>query len=638
MASLFLSYDHGDAARAAPIVSALEEAGHAVWWDRHISGGAEYNDEIEAAVEKADAVVVLWSKRSVRSAWVRDEAAEGREQGKLIPVLIDAIKPPMGFRQFQTINLTRSGRGQGEASLRQLLDAIDRLGGTTRTASPPAMARRSRHFGLIGRRTSLAVAAFVILVPGAVLIWTWRGPPKLAVVAVAASDSGARSQALSSDLNVKLGTLAHVGGSKWQLADPHSPPTNPDLLFRVADTGSVARPQASVVLLDGKRSSVIWSREFAQAKGTEADLRLRLSLTAGRVLGCALEARATEELPPNLYKLFLAGCANEAETSNTEPHKTARIMRAIVNQKPRFGPAWSRLLLADVQEVSLARLGGTGLADAEKVLAEDIRKARKVIPDLRELKLIEPNPNPLSPFDYAGALEASVREKAVAPDMALIWRIEADNLARVGRLADAIVSARRAAELDPLSPAATTELIYTLAWGGQIELAKEELQKAELMWSGTDALRDAQWAFHLRYGDLKLAMALRPASRNDPYFRARLEPTPANVNPVVADIQRALARSDFNQFGYAVQALGEFDKTDEAFAWLSRTPKEKVAEFSYVLFRPGMAGVRRDPRFMAVAKRIGLLGYWRKSGRWPDFCSEPDLPYDCKEVAAKLSA
>lgn len=89
MANIFLSYDHDDAASAAPIVSALEKAGHKVWWDRNIHGGAQYNSEIEKAVADADALVVLWSERSVQSAWVRDEAAEGRERGKLVPASLD---------------------------------------------------------------------------------------------------------------------------------------------------------------------------------------------------------------------------------------------------------------------------------------------------------------------------------------------------------------------------------------------------------------------------------------------------------------------------------------------------------------------------------------------------------------------
>ena len=77
-----MSYDHEDAAKAAPIAAVLEKAGHNVWWDRRIDAGAEYNNEIEGAVERADAVLVLWSERSIRSAWVRDEAAEGPRPGQ----------------------------------------------------------------------------------------------------------------------------------------------------------------------------------------------------------------------------------------------------------------------------------------------------------------------------------------------------------------------------------------------------------------------------------------------------------------------------------------------------------------------------------------------------------------------------
>jgi hypothetical protein len=39
---------------------------------------------------------------------------------------------------------------------------------------------------------------------------------------------------------------------------------------------------------------------------------------------------------------------------------------------------------------------------------------------------------------------------------------------------------------------------------------------------------------------------------------------------------------------------------------------------------------------MRVAQRLGLITYWQQSGRWPDYCFEPGLPYDCKKEAAKL--
>src|SRR5215213_9360185 len=101
MAGVFLSYDRDDAAKARSIALALEKAGHSVWWDWHIKGGAQYSKEIEQALKRAEAVVVLWSQRSVDSAWVRDEAAAGRDTGRLVPVKLDESEPPLGFRQYQ---------------------------------------------------------------------------------------------------------------------------------------------------------------------------------------------------------------------------------------------------------------------------------------------------------------------------------------------------------------------------------------------------------------------------------------------------------------------------------------------------------------------------------------------------------
>jgi len=41
MASVFLSYVREDAEKARTIATLLDRAGHSVWWDRQIKGGAE---------------------------------------------------------------------------------------------------------------------------------------------------------------------------------------------------------------------------------------------------------------------------------------------------------------------------------------------------------------------------------------------------------------------------------------------------------------------------------------------------------------------------------------------------------------------------------------------------------------------
>ena len=54
-----------------------------------------------------------------------------------------------------------------------------------------------------------------------------------------------------------------------------------------------------------------------------------------------------------------------------------------------------------------------------------------------------------------------------------------------------------------------------------------------------------------------------------------------------------------------------------------------------MLFRPDLAHVRADPRFMRVAAERGLVHYWTSTGQWPGFCSDEKLRYDCKAEAAK---
>lgn len=124
MAALFISYARQDEDAARAIAQALASEGHEVWWDRHIAGGSEYSREIERQLETSDHVLVLWSGHSAASPWVRDEAAAGRDSGKLVPLSLDGAAPPLGFRQFQTIDLQDWLRVPGEPLPERLRESV----------------------------------------------------------------------------------------------------------------------------------------------------------------------------------------------------------------------------------------------------------------------------------------------------------------------------------------------------------------------------------------------------------------------------------------------------------------------------------------------------------------------------------
>ena len=47
------------------------------------------------------------------------------------------------------------------------------------------------------------------------------------------------------------------------------------------------------------------------------------------------------------------------------------------------------------------------------------------------------------------------------------------------------------------------------------------------------------------------------------------------------------------------------------------------------LFTPVMRDVRRDPGFVGLASRMGLIRYWRETGKRPDFCTDRAASSEC---------
>jgi adenylate cyclase len=129
MARVFLSYARDDIETARKLAEVLAGAGQSVWWDRHLHGGANFGAEIDRELKNADVVMVLWSSTSIASAWVQDEAAEGRDSGRLLPATLDSAKPPLGFRQLQCVDLSSWNRDGRSEPVDDLLAAIAKMAG-----------------------------------------------------------------------------------------------------------------------------------------------------------------------------------------------------------------------------------------------------------------------------------------------------------------------------------------------------------------------------------------------------------------------------------------------------------------------------------------------------------------------------
>jgi hypothetical protein len=127
MSDIFISYASSDRETASTIADALVQHGWSVWWDRKIPPGKTFDEVIENALKVAKCVIVLWSKNSVVSNWVKEEASEGVRRNILVPALIDDVEIPLGFRRFQAASLIDWNRQISRTEFKELVDAIDSI-------------------------------------------------------------------------------------------------------------------------------------------------------------------------------------------------------------------------------------------------------------------------------------------------------------------------------------------------------------------------------------------------------------------------------------------------------------------------------------------------------------------------------
>lgn len=137
IADIFISYSRKDQETARNFVRAIEAAGHSVWWDTELRAGETFDKVIEAALEKAQAVVVLWSPDSVESKWVRAEATHAEHNGTYLPCMIAPCSLPIIFRMTHTADLSRWGGESDAAEWQAFMSALDRhLAGNSDSDEP----------------------------------------------------------------------------------------------------------------------------------------------------------------------------------------------------------------------------------------------------------------------------------------------------------------------------------------------------------------------------------------------------------------------------------------------------------------------------------------------------------------------
>jgi hypothetical protein len=109
MADVFVSYSRANRDRIVTVSDNLEEAGYSVWWDSALAPGDDYALLIEQQIDASRCVVVAWSETARQSLWVRAEANEALDAGKLVQINLDRTRLPLPYSALNFVDFSAWG-------------------------------------------------------------------------------------------------------------------------------------------------------------------------------------------------------------------------------------------------------------------------------------------------------------------------------------------------------------------------------------------------------------------------------------------------------------------------------------------------------------------------------------------------
>jgi tetratricopeptide (TPR) repeat protein len=635
MASVFLSYARQDAARVRSIVAALERDGHTIWWDEQIPGGDQFANAIESALESADAVVVLWSAASVQSAWVRDEAATARDRGSLVPVTLDGTQPPLGFRQFQTIDLSKwSGSAQSK-SLDPLRTAVGRRAGQTAVDSRPT---KSQRLAPGRRKLWLALGAVLLFAIAALLIRAFSPSSASAAVIpkvslgtfaiLSAPASPQLQQTMNEEILSAFGTEHEVSVLTGGRGDA------PFLLDGSIQTSGDAL-RFTVNLRNLRTGGLLWSRSFDRALEDKLAPR-QVAVAATQVVRCGIWGASAYRKPMSDQglSLYIDWC-NEYWGGSPDEDRMLDAARRVTAALPDFSFAWSALALSAVPvshragSADAASVGRDGWSAAERAIALDSKNPEGY---MAQAGLLPSN-------DLAGREKLLQKAISVRPtECGCERQAYGDFLTAIGRNEEAVEQYDRARAMMPLAPMSNVRLAQALLLTGRAGEAGDVISKMLEVWPDAEIVRLLQVKSALWTGQYAVATKLLSAPELHLVDAERqgllhafeaLRTRNSTASQRAVEELRALAADPRRNDRLVVGALAALKAFDDAIAAADGLIRSRGPALTDVLFEPNLAAARLRPGYAALVERLGLAPYWRSSGHLPDICQGSGAPAFC---------
>ncbi|MEO7492135.1 MAG: TIR domain-containing protein [Sphingomicrobium sp.] len=622
-----MSYAHDDRVKAQKLAAVLERMGYTVWWDALIEGGTLYTKSINEALDASDAVVVLWSKQSIESNWVRDEAAQGRDRRRLVPLSLDGSDPPLGFRQFQMIDVS-GWRGRADAPQ---MDAIRRAIAVAIGCEPPPPRTAAQP---VSRRGVLVSGAAATLVGGGALVAWETGffgsrAAKAASIAVLPFKnlSGNADQTFLADgmteevrsalsRNARLMVLAATSSNtvRDQIGDAKSIARGLGVAYLLE--GSVQRAgdivRVATTLTNGKSGFSEWSQRVDRPL---ADIFAFESEVARNVSNALSVQMATDAPAPGgtrnvqAYETYLRGKAlyNAAGGEDSDREARANFELAIAAD-PKFALAHAALSRV-LSSIAASSAQASELKPLYTAAVAQAQRAIDLAPTLPQGQLALGYAKFAGFLDVRGARPSYDKAYQYGRGDADIVLLYAAYTARTRRFREARDAIDWALALDPLNPrthrAAGAIAYAARRYADAITQGRRALELNPKMSNANASVADSLMMLG-KLADARAAYLKEPSAMFRLRGLAALEHRAGNQPAADRALSQLVSEVGDAAMYQQAEVMAQWGRADAAMARLQRARAIGDSGLSMIATDPLLDPIARDPRFTRLVKDLGF--------------------------------
>ena len=627
---VFISYARADEKAARAIIRIIQKAGFNVWWDGLIPSGERFSAKISEALERAKAVVVLWSANSGRSNWVQDEASFARDRQRLVPISIDGSEPPLGFRQLQSVNVSKGRlRASNPAMYRALQSIADMM---DRPISPDVAKGEIR----IGRRAVVAGGAAVGV--AALGLGGWRflrsSPAEANTIAVLPFDnlSGDAAKAYLSDglaaelratlaRNPLLKVVGQASSNEFRNRDEGSRSIARKLGVANLVDGNVLTASGmlriGVELIDGRSGFSRWSNKFELPVGNILQVQDDIATAVGAALAVRLSDKGADSPARSggtknvaAFDAFLRGkdLFDSQRDEDSDRGALAQFTEAV-----RLDPNYAAARAARSRALAVIANAYAQARERRPIYDEAVAEARRAVASAKEFA------DAYAALGYAlfyGKLDIVAadgpyeRAHELGGGNADVLGLYAMYRARRRQFDRALPAIERAASLDPLNPTVFKSR-------GRIKFAAGDYAAA------IDAARRAlelNPKIGGAHGDIGNALLLQghieAAAAEFAHEKVGLLAIPGRAIVALRERKEAEAKRAFDELVQSegdnglyqqAQVLAQWNKVPEALDALERALREQDSGLVYLLSDPFLQPLKQQPRFNSLLQRLHFV-------------------------------